>query len=390
MEKGSRIFILGAGFSVAAGLPTAKELWAEVLAHVSKRRGRAERFEADLQLYLKFQKERYGALLAREEVDFEDFLSFLDYEHFLKLSGSDTWSEDGNESQVMIKYAIGKILSERTPDIEEIPDSYFEFANLLTPHDTVITFNYDILLEKILSHSKTPFRRFPERYSEVNDIYGVVDVDSDPELVLLKLHGSIDWVSRGQYRESIRHWKTINSKSLPPDPVFGPDRKVSTVELVEGERLPDDPLSDMHRIPEQELGRFYSEVSEFMHAPWLLAPSKAKSIYAKGIQSLWYGLGSAGVLNYGLCVIGYSLPDHDDYVSQLLFRIARNYQDNYWGKEFMWGDRIKSRVFLIDKVTGAKEVELKRRFGFFDSDKTTFCLNGFDQASVNALKKNLE
>jgi hypothetical protein len=66
-------------------------------------------------------------------VNFEEFVSFLDVEHFLGLLGKNTWSSDGNETQVVIKTLIGEILAERMPSKDKIPEVYLEFARMLKP-----------------------------------------------------------------------------------------------------------------------------------------------------------------------------------------------------------------------------------------------------------------
>ena len=45
------------------------------------------------------------------KIDLEEFMSYLDMEHFLGLRSRDTWSEEGNEPQLMInRKAIGGIV----------------------------------------------------------------------------------------------------------------------------------------------------------------------------------------------------------------------------------------------------------------------------------------
>jgi hypothetical protein len=84
--------------------------------------GRAGQFQEDLQTYFDFRRECDGIVLSPEAVDFEEFLAFLDIEHYLGLRGSDTWSEDGNETQVIVKTLVAQILAECTPSKEDIPD----------------------------------------------------------------------------------------------------------------------------------------------------------------------------------------------------------------------------------------------------------------------------
>lgn len=81
----------------------------------------------------------------------------------------DTWSKDGNEGTIVTKYLIGKILARHTSQLKEIPNLYLEFAKRLEPNDTVITFNYDTLLENALDAIGNPLRlsRTPKRIFDI-------------------------------------------------------------------------------------------------------------------------------------------------------------------------------------------------------------------------------
>ncbi len=109
--------------------------------------GRASQFNDDLKKYIRFRNECDGTRLREEAVDFEEFMACLDVEHYLGLRRPDTWSEDGNETQVIVKTLIGQILTECTPARNDLPQVYLRFAELLKPDDLVLTFNYDTVLE---------------------------------------------------------------------------------------------------------------------------------------------------------------------------------------------------------------------------------------------------
>jgi hypothetical protein len=141
------IYVLGAGFSKPAGLPLASELWPEVYRRACTLTGRMAQFREDLEDFTKFKLECDGIQLTPETVDFEEFLGFLDVEYHLNLRGPDTWSTHGNEAQVVAKTLIGQVLAERMPSREAIPSLYLNFARKLRPGDTVLTFNYDVVLE---------------------------------------------------------------------------------------------------------------------------------------------------------------------------------------------------------------------------------------------------
>ena len=177
MYNKHRLIFLGAGFSQPAGLPLATELWTKILetAKLFDNSLRADKFNDDLDYYIEFRNATDGSAPTRETVDFEDFMRFLDVEHYLGLRGSETWSEDGNEGTVVTKFLIGSILAKCINAHKKVPDLYIEFAERLELHDTVITFNYDTLLEQALDAIGKPYRLFPTRLKSASEFGGIVD-----------------------------------------------------------------------------------------------------------------------------------------------------------------------------------------------------------------------
>ena len=101
MSPKYRLIILGAGFSRPAGLPLAVDLWKEISVEAASFPAdhRASKFNDDLRHYIEFRKDADGTVLTPETVEFEDFMRFLDVEHYLGLRGSDTWSEEATKAQ---------------------------------------------------------------------------------------------------------------------------------------------------------------------------------------------------------------------------------------------------------------------------------------------------
>lgn len=336
--------MLGAGFSRAAGLPLAVDLWREVQRRARTLSGRAEQFWDDLETYIQYRKACDGVTLTPDQVDFEEFLAFLDIEHYLGLRGSDTWSVDGNEAQVVVKTLIAEILAEAMPSVEAVPQLYRRFAAGLQPNDYVLTFNYDVLLERALESVGKPFRLFLKRFKNVRPWLAEVDTSRE-EVVILKLHGSIDWFDRTQYSELEADFAKQGSHSHPPHPVFANATSLDVVPLVDGPRFRNDPLRHMYRV--RKLENLYRPSLLFHCTPWLLSPSSMKMLYAATLRDFWYGLGNAGTLNFGLAILGFSLSQHDDYARQVLYRLVTNYQTTYWNKD-VFGLK-KRPLILIDR-----------------------------------------
>lgn len=379
-EKKYRVIVLGAGFSKSAGLPLANELWAEILRRSSTLWGRAEKFLRDLDNYIEFRRDCDGIELTRETVNFEEFLGFLDIEHYLGLRGSDTWSRDGNEGQVVVKTFIGQILSQHMPPPNRIPDIYLEFARRLQPNDYILTFNYDVLLERALDAVGKPYKLFPNRYKSLSKGGGgILDTDNE-EVTILKLHGSIDWFDKSQYIERVAHFKEQGAPGLPTHPVFNSSKNWGLKRLVDGPRHESDPLLNMYRATNIEA--LYREQILFLATPWMLSPSTNKVVYSSPLEDFWHGLGEAGVTNFGVSIIGYSLPAHDGYAKQVLYSLVKNYQENYW-EEGICGHNKTPLVMVDYRPTNSSHDDLLSNYRFVDFDKTHLHLSGFDSASLD-------
>lgn len=336
-------------------------------------------FDNDLENYLRYKQECDGVTIPPDDVNFEDFMHFLDIEHFLGLRGSDTWSREGNEGTVVVKTLIGHILSELTPAPEDIPRIYLTFANGLQPGDYVLTFNYDVLLERALEAVGKPYRLFPNRYRSVQEYTAIID-NSEEEAAVLKLHGSIDWFDRTEYAERERQQRAAGLSTLPPHPVFAHARELGVTKLLDGPRHADDPLNQMYRVHRVE--SLYRKPTMFLATPWLLAPSTVKILYAEKLKDFWYGLENAGVLNFGLSIIGYSLPAQDDYARQVIYRVVTNYQKAHWDEE-VFGLR-KPPLVIVARCDNAKAVdECKAQYRFVDWSRAILCRDGLNEESVN-------
>lgn len=381
-EKKYRILVIGAGFSKPAGLPLANDLWAEILHRSASLWGRAEKFHHDLDQYIEFRRDCDGIELTRETVDFEEFLGFLDIEHYLGLRGSDTWSKDGNEGQVVVKTFIGQILSQAMPPPNRIPDLYLDFARRLQPNDYILTFNYDVLLERALDAIGKPYRLFPNRYKSLSKGGGGILDNEKEEVTILKMHGSIDWFDKTQYIQRLTNFKEQGATILPTHPVFNSNKNWGLKRLVDGPRHDTDPLTNMYRATNIE--ELYREQLLFLATPWMLSPSTNKVVYSSPLEDFWHGLGEAGVTNFGVAIIGYSLPAHDGYARQVLYSLVKNYQDNYWD-EGICGHK-KTPLVLVDyRDTISSREDLFKNYRFIDLDKTDLHLTGFDHDSLDKI-----
>lgn len=382
MTRKYRLIILGAGFSRPAGLPLASHLWNEIRETAAAYPSdlRASKFNVDLEHYIAFRKDAAGEDLTPETVDFEDFMRFLDVEHYLGLRGGDTWSQDGNEGTVVTKHLIGNILARHVNALDAIPELYIEFAKRLEPDDYVITFNYDTLLERALDAIGKPYRLFPTRLKEVSEFGGTVDNDTD-EVVILKMHGSIDWFDRTGFERRIAHHTKIGAPA-PRDIIFSDEAGLGLERLTDGPRPDVDPLKNIYRA--KNLKALYEKNLLFMATPRILPPSATKLLYATRLNDFWEGMGNGGYFNFGMAIVGFSLPGHDEYARQILYGLVTNYQRHNWDEDEL--GRKKTPLAIVDFFSDANaEASFRDRYRFVDWTRAELSGSGFDTASLEKI-----
>jgi hypothetical protein len=362
----------------------ANELWPEIRRRATLANDRArQNFAKDLQQYIDYKKNCDAEILSPEAVQFEEFMAYLDLEHYLHLRGSDTFSQDGNESQILVKTLIGEILTEHTPQKKKIPELYLAFARQLKPSDVVLTFNYDTLLEQALEIEGIAYRLFPSRYQHMNNDQAEDDYSRE-EVVILKMHGSVDWFDRTQYDEieEVRLAQGLHPGHTHP--VFSKTQELDVRPLTDGPRFSRDPLRRIFRV--RNVSELYKSDILFQATPVLLNPSPLKLVYSSIFRDFWNGLGRDGSLNFGMAIIGFSMPAHDEYLRQVIYRFVTNYQTKYWdGGDF--GPR-KTPLVMIDFRNDEKSRhELLDRYRFIDLNKAVIHWEGLNAAALAILQK---
>ncbi len=334
---------------------------------IHDRLGKENKLESDLSRYLSYRK-RCEFITKETPVDYEIFMSFLDMEHYLGLKGNDTWSEEGNESQLMIRNGIMEVIYSLQPDVPT--DECIKFCQNLSPSDTILTFNYDTLIEDTLDYLGIRYRLFPNRLKK-----NIASIDSEAEegeIVILKLHGSIDWFNKVSYikdRELSRQHKFPWESAHP---IFKQGSTIEHLQLTEGPREASDPLQYIYRVNDlnQVLGAEFWQCN-----PLILSPSSSKILYADPIKGLWRGIQKAGGMNFGLGVIGYSLPPYDEYTKQALYHLIRNYTEFSFDLE-LDGLR-KSPVRILDYVpSGESDWRIRRNYSFINWERCELITSG--------------
>ena len=372
------MFVLGAGFSKPAGLPLGSELFGEVLKRAKQTELYENILKRDIEYFLDYCRRVNRRSITEEEIDFEEFVSYLDIEHFLDLKGKDTWSSEGNRSQILIRNLIAAILYESMSRMKEQDYSLYEsFVENLDPTDIIVTFNYDTIIEECLRKKGKPYRLFLDRLSEVNYRRGILDNSRD-EIVLLKMHGSIDWFDAGPYDREHDYFRKEEYFQLPYHKIFRNPDIFRPKKIVEGPYFEDSLLTRIYRV--EKLDIFFGREAGVTVSPLILSPSYSKTVYLDPLKELWSSFYSAGSLQKSVAIVGYSLSQHDDYTRLPLFSLIDNFQ-NYDPKIIK-----KSRLKIVDCRKTSQEIEdYKQRYPFVDWERTDCYFGGFDEKAIDIL-----
>lgn len=266
----SRVFLLGSGFSVAAGAPLSRDVLGKIFSNNSKT-GEVAQLETWLDDHL-FHKHPHGC----RQADFEEVISRLElFEHF-----SEQDSKNKRELEQKISILLTEFIRLLQPEqLQESLDCYDYFARKLLPNDVIITFNYDLVMERALERNQlgvnyhlfltgSPFN--PNQKNHRNKTY----------IPVLKLHGSINLV----FCTKCYHIQQAFSSNM-----LCTKCRFTTLP---GERP--------------------------ALRPFLIAPTLFKSYTLPDLRRIWHTAYKYLSMAKELVIIGYSLPDADILTAQLL------------------------------------------------------------------------
>ena len=86
-----------------------------------------------------------------------------------------------------------------------------------------------------------------------------------------------------------------------------------------------------------------------------------------------------------MAIIGYSLPAQDEYVRQVIYSLARNYQESQGWHDKVMGLR-KSRLVIVDYCPDEGSIrDFRNRYRFIDWKRARLCTGGFDKETLDAI-----
>lgn len=364
------VYLLGAGFSCAAGLPLGSELFKLVMER-ARARGLGHILESDVERYLDYKERAEGCRPPEGNINLEDLMSFLDIEHYLGLTRGRTFSREGNIGQMLVRNLLAEVLHQRqTEASQEQLQPYIAFAERLGLDDWIYTFNNDTLLEQSLETVEKPYRLFPDRCSYVADGVAFADTHTN-EVVIAKLHGSIDWFSVQPLVRGLERALADPTFYGWHHGVFSEEAGLVLHRLVDGPRPEDDELRHVYRV--ERLGEYLSSTNVLSQAPLIASPSYHKELYLGPLREFWRGFGQGSWNSQGLTIVGFSLAAHDEYVRQAAFNLVTEFQSC---DETLRGG--KANLKMVDlKPTEEERAEYRRTFCFVDWSKTDCYFDGF-------------
>jgi hypothetical protein len=269
--------VLGAGVSASCGIAVAKDLLRESISRLAAKDSRKTKQVHDLLRYLypSFDDE------LGNYPNIEDFLNLLEMaktfnsEEFIE---SSLWSKErlSEVTRITLKavtdYLWGCVqVTKRLTPIREFATKH------LNPTDIVITFNWDVTLERGLYDRDETFW-IPYFYSRNK---------SEKDFVILKPHGSIDWFKKSARPEKARKGAQYLDKETCVYPYF----------------------------------TFAKNPELSMLQPIIVPPVTAKEFEFDCLKKTWRSVYRAISDATELIVIGYSLPKEDQF-ARLVFRRA--------------------------------------------------------------------
>lgn len=91
-------------------MPLGDEFFELILKEANKTILYENILKRDIERFLEYYNKINCLSITENEINFEEFISYLDIEHYLALKGKNTWTIEGNRSQLVIRNLIAKIL----------------------------------------------------------------------------------------------------------------------------------------------------------------------------------------------------------------------------------------------------------------------------------------
>jgi hypothetical protein len=274
--KRNRVFVLGAGFSAAAGIPLTSPLLEKSMNKFSIE---CPGIYSRVNGYAKESTGHYKEPIDYSKASFSEICTFLEYIELSEFGGGERWSNTGSRVKKALRFYLAKTIVEHTPSDDEIPELYIEFAKQLHDSDIVLSFNWDGLLELALN-------KISKKYT--------YNFEEDDAIRLCKLHGSINWRlgkpnDLGTIVDSL-NWKSLNfTEGMMETEIYQTPMLLSFDNWM--------PFSPLREVD-----------------PFLVLPGFGKAYDVRYNAVLWYKPDFAFAFTHDVFIIGLSLTQDDFFI----------------------------------------------------------------------------
>ncbi len=172
------VYVLGAGFSQQAGCPLVNDFLNDRIISGLKHKIKNKKELSKLNSLCEYMENRIQMGYCKPNI--EDIFNHVSAARFLFMESTLEQKRRSYSAQNIyndLQWFIIRILKENTK--KDIPQEYYDFLEkICKKNDTIITFNYDLILETILEDLKIPYQ------------YGISEKLESNRRLILKLHGS--------------------------------------------------------------------------------------------------------------------------------------------------------------------------------------------------------
>lgn len=288
------VYFIGAGLSCALGLPNTAMLLDEVL-DLADRSPRWSRLALREDLERAFQFFYPDAVHEGYMPDVVDFFSAL--RTYLDVgAGLPGGFSHAPSLYRSLRLAIAQVLIERTKQAHlSIRSSHPDLDQIVQPGNIVITSNWDVLIERYAKKHDVPLR-----------LSGTGDPD---ELVLLKLHGSVDWCIGEHISKAavVRNYATLSERMFATrsyQPSIPPKADRASIAL--------------RTRAIERWGSAWRTISSFSSEPYMVTMARGKTGDLGPLSHVWRDAYGALSRARSLEIVGYSMPPDDIEIRTLL------------------------------------------------------------------------
>lgn len=292
-ERKRSVYFVGAGLSCALGLPNTVSLITELLEEL---KGGNWRHSARLGELIDTASHAFSPDAGDKgfQPDTVDFFSAVKM-HAELFEGYPGGLKDAPDLYRKLKFGIAQLLTRRLRDCDvELSKVHPYLDEVVQRGNIVVTSNWDFGLERYAARHDVPVRFRGHR---------------EHELVVLKLHGSIDWTLGEQMRQD----RPNDDFALLNEQIFGPHEYKPSLPPKKQR------AGTAFRIRALEnWNQAWNRISSRTREPYLVTMARGKSGDLGPLGPVWKDAYEALSRAKTLEIVGYSMPDDDTEIRTLL------------------------------------------------------------------------